>query len=90
MAHNNDKTKIAVKKAKSSLERVLQMIEADRYCIDIIQQNLSVIGLLRSVNSSLLEGHVDHCIKGAAKKSGKELDEKMQELIKVINFAQSK
>jgi DNA-binding FrmR family transcriptional regulator len=31
------------------------MIEEEKYCIDIIQQNLAVIGLLKSVNIKLLE-----------------------------------
>ena len=90
MAHNKEKVTVAVKKAKSSLEKVLQMVEEDKYCIDVIQQNLAVIGLLRSANLSLLEGHVNCCIKDAAKKGGKELDEKMKELIKVIYVAQTK
>jgi DNA-binding FrmR family transcriptional regulator len=40
---DNKKSLIALKKAKTSLEKVIQMIEDDKYCIDIIQQNLAVI-----------------------------------------------
>jgi DNA-binding FrmR family transcriptional regulator len=90
MAHNEDKTMIAMKKAKTSLEKVIKMIEDDRYCIDVIQQNLAVIGLLRSANTALLEGHVNCCVKDAAKKGGKALDEKMAELIRVLQIAQTK
>ncbi len=79
-----------MKKAKTSLEKVMKMIEEDKYCIDVIQQNLAIIGLLRSANSTLLEGHVNCCIKDAAKKGGKELNEKMEELMKVIKIAQTK
>lgn len=79
-----------MKKAKSSLEKVITMIEDDKYCIDIIQQNLAVIGLLRSANASLLEGHVNSCVKNAAKKGGQDLDNKMEELMKVIKIAQTK
>ena len=81
---------IAVKKAKTSLERVVTMIEDDKYCIDVIQQNLAVIGLLRSANMHLLEGHVNCCVTQAAKKGGKALNEKMEELIKVLKVAQTK
>ena len=45
---------------------------------------------LRSANTALLEGHVNCCVKDAAKKGGKALDEKMEELIRVVKIAQTK
>lgn len=35
------------KKAKSHIDKVIKMIEANEYCIDVMQQNLAVIGLLK-------------------------------------------
>lgn len=91
MSHNNEKTLIALKKAKTSLDKVTKMIEDGRYCIDIIQQNLAVIGLLRSANTSLLEGHVNNCIKNACFNGRKpEIEQKMDELIHIIKVAQTK
>ena len=91
MTHNKDKTTIAIKKAQSSMQKILKMIEEDEYCIDIIQQNLAVIGLLKSANLQLLEGHINHCVKNAAKeKNNKRLDEMMAELLKVMKTAQNK
>jgi len=91
MAHNIDKASIAMKKARSSMDKVMKMLEDDKYCIDVIQQNLAIIGLLRSVNTTLLEGHVQHCVKNAAmEKDSKRLDKMMEELLLVINIAQKK
>jgi len=91
MAHNTTKVMIAMKKAKTSLEKIMKMIENDRYCIDVIQQNLAVIGLLKSANMALLEGHVDHCVKNACTSGNKkDIEEKMEELIRVLKIAQSK
>jgi len=91
MAHNKEKVMIAMKKAKTSLDKVIRMIEDDKYCIDVIQQSLAVIGLLKSANISILEGHVNNCIKNACKKKNeKEIGEKMAELIRVIKIAQTK
>jgi DNA-binding FrmR family transcriptional regulator len=39
----HDKSLIALKKAKTSLEKIITMMEEKKYCIDIIQQNLAVI-----------------------------------------------
>ena len=91
MAHNKDKVMIAMKKAKTSLEKVMKMIYEDKYCIDVIQQSLAVMGLLKSANMTLLEGHVDCCIKNACKKGDKkDIEEKMAELIRVLKIAQTK
>ena len=80
-----------MKKAKTSLEKVMKMIEDGTYCIDVIQQNLAVIGLIRSANTNLLEGHVNHCIKEACEKgSKKDIEQKMGELMRILKVAQTK
>ena len=43
------------------------MLENDEYCINIMQQNLAVIGMLRSAHQMLLEGHLKTCFKNAMK-----------------------
>lgn len=89
--HDHKKVLIWLKKAKTSLEKVMEMIENHTYCIDIIQQNLAVIWLLKSANINLLEWHVNCCVKkAAASQNEEELEEKMQELIKIIYLAQNK
>ena len=91
MKQNKNKTIIAIKKSQSFLAKIITMIEEDKYCIDIIQQNLAVIGLLKSANFHLLEGHVNHCVKNACQeKNSKKIDTMMEELLKVIKIAQNK
>lgn len=91
MKEKHKKSLIALKKANTLLQKVLKMTEEDIYCIDIIQQNLAVIGLLKSVNLSLLEGHLNCCVKDAIyEKDTKRTDEMMKELMKVMKTAQKK
>lgn len=91
MAHNVDKTLISIKKAKSLLEKIIKMLDKGQYCIDIVQQNLAVIGLMKSANLSLLEGHVNNCIKNACLSGKKkDIEQKMDELLKVVKTAQNK
>jgi CsoR family transcriptional regulator, copper-sensing transcriptional repressor len=91
MSHNKQKVTTAMKKAKSSLEKVFNMIDEDKYCIDVIQQNLAVIGLVRAANTALLEGHINHCIKNAVKqKQVGKIDVMMEELLKILKIAQTK
>lgn len=63
------------------------MIEEDKYCIDVMQQNLAVIGLLKSAHQMLIEGHLNHCFRSAmSSKNEKRKDEMTQEILKVIKW----
>lgn len=44
----------ALKKAKTSLEKTIHMIESEKNCEDIIVQNMAAIGLVKSANSQLV------------------------------------
>lgn len=87
----NKKAIIALKKARTSIDKNLEMLEKDKYCIDIIQQNLSVIWLLKSANLSILEGHLWSCFKNSIMKwNNQEIDSKIEEILKIVKTAQSK
>ena len=53
--------RLALKKTRGMVERVESMLDEDRYCIDIAQQVNATIGLLRSINRTILENHLDTC-----------------------------
>ncbi|PID84145.1 hypothetical protein CSB09_02610 [Candidatus Gracilibacteria bacterium] len=61
MQSNKQKSLVSLKKAKTSLEKIITMIEQDEVCTDIIHQNLSVIGLVQSSNLSLLTAFIENC-----------------------------
>ena len=67
------------------------MIEKDQYCIKVIQQNLAVIGLIKSVNLSLLEWHLWCCFVDAVKWNDKKrMNEMIQEVLTIVKTAQNK
>ncbi len=74
---NDKEIIVALKKAGSHLENVIKMMEDDKYCIDILQQNLAVIGLLKSANSKLLKRHLNTCFKQVMKGANKKREQKM-------------
>ena len=79
-----DKTKeilIALKKAHTHLGNVIKMVEEKKYCVDILQQNLAVIGLLRSADGKLFERHLNSCFMNAMKGTN---EKKKREMIKEI------
>ena len=87
MSKEKEKTLINFKKAHSLIARMINMIEEDKYCIDVMQQNLAVIGLLKSAHQMLIEGHLNHCFRSAmSSKNEKRKDEMTQEILKVIKW----
>lgn len=78
---------IALKKARSLLSKIIEMAESGEYCIHIMQQNLAVIGLLRSVHESLMENHLQTCFKKAmSSKDEKRKKQMTAEILKVTNL----
>lgn len=85
------KTLVALKKATTSLNKVIKMTEDERYCIDIIQQVLAAQGLLKSAQNSLLENHFNCCFKEAFDTKNKnKQDELIAELLRVLKISQKK
>lgn len=76
---------VAMKKAKSHLDNVIRMVENKEYCIDILQQNLAVIGLLKSANNKLMERHLHSCFLNAMKGTDEKRKNEMIEEILAIN-----
>lgn len=63
------------------------MVEDGHYCVDVMQQNLAVIGLLRSAHESLMENHLKTCFtKAMASKDDKKKRQMTQEILKVTNL----
>lgn len=87
MINKKQKAIINLKKAQSLIFRIIEMLENDRYCIDVMQQNLAVIGLLKSAHQILFENHLNTCFKsGISKKSTKHQQKMIDEILKVAKL----
>ena len=87
MNNKKQETLINFKKAQSLISKIIKMVEADEYCIDIMQQNLAVIWLLKSAHQMLMENHLNTCFKTAmATKNEKRKQEMVQEILKVTKL----
>jgi len=88
MTNEKQKALIGFKKAKSLLEKIIKMTEENKYCIDIMQQNLAVIGLLKSAHQALMENHLHTCFKNAMASRNEKVKAKMvEEILRVIKLA---
>lgn len=88
MTNQKKKTLINFKKAQSLLGKMIKMIENDQYCIDIMQQNLAAIGLLKSAHRQLMENHLNTCFKSAMQSKNKTKQQKMiKEILQVTKLS---
>ena len=90
MKINEQATLINFKKAQSLIAKIVDMIEKNEYCIDIMQQNLAVIGLLKSAQQMLMQKHLNSCFKKAmAAGSEKTKQDMINEILQVIKLKNS-
>jgi len=82
-----EQTLISFKKAQSHIAKIIQMLEGDEYCINIMQQNLAVLGLLKSAHQRLMESHLNTCFKKAMETNNeKRKQEMIDEILKVTKL----
>lgn len=86
---NHNQSLINLKKAQSLLAKIIIMMQEGRYCVDIMQQNMAVIGLLKSANQTLLKNHLNSCFKSVMNSGNtgrqKEMIEEILQLNKMSN-----
>lgn len=56
-----------LKIARGHLNKVINMVESDKYCIDIIHQSQAVQKALKEVDNITLENHLHGCVVDAIK-----------------------
>lgn len=79
-----DKAKVSklLKTARGQLDGILNMVEEDRYCIDISQQLMATVAILNKVNKEVLSAHLKGCVRNVV--TDQEKDEKIDEFIDML------
>lgn len=73
------------KKAQSHIARMQKMLDEGTYCVDIMQQNLAVIGLLKSAHQMLMEDHLNSCFSKAIRSNNDRAKTKMIDEILTVS-----
>jgi DNA-binding FrmR family transcriptional regulator len=75
-----------LKTVKGQIEGLIKMVEDDRYCIDISNQLLACIGILKNINKDVLTAHLKHCVKNAFDSEYKaDKKQKVEEIIMIMD-----
>jgi DNA-binding FrmR family transcriptional regulator len=73
-----------LKRIEGQVRGVAQMVEDDRYCVDVLTQIAATQQALRAVGRELLRHHLKSCVAAAAAKGESALDEASDELIELL------
>lgn len=71
-----------LKRIEGQVRGVHQMVENDRYCVDILHQVSAIQSAMNKVSLALLEDHTHHCVAKAIKENQGE--EAINELMDVM------
>jgi DNA-binding FrmR family transcriptional regulator len=83
MKADPDKTLNLLKTARGQLDGLVRMVEDDRYCIDISNQILATIAILKKVNIYVLTEHLENCVRESFD-DDEDKDEKIHEIEAII------
>lgn len=84
MRADKEKQVRKLKTVKGQLEGLIKMMEEDRYCLDISNQLMASISILKNINKDVLSAHLKGCVKEAYGKDEKEINEKIEEMESII------
>lgn len=62
MQANKEKTLRKLKTVRGQIDGLIKMVEDDRYCIDISNQVMASISILKNINTEVLNAHLEHCV----------------------------
>ena len=83
MKAEKEKVTRLLKTARGQLDGLLKMVDDDRYCIDISNQLMATIAILRNVNKDILHAHLNGCVEEAFEKGDQH--KKISEIIDVMD-----
>ena len=70
---------------EGQIKGVKRMIDEGEYCIDIITQIQAARAALQSVNKTILEKHLKHCVADTfVQRNDEDIDIKLDEIMTVI------
>lgn len=91
MQHERKSIITSLKKAKGTLEKVIEMAENDVYCADVAHQINATMWLLKSANRELMRDHLLCCgKKKLSSDNPREVDAFIDELLRTWDVATRK
>lgn len=85
MKADHKQVKKLLNMAKGQIEGIINMVDDDRYCMDISTQLLATEAILRKTNKIVLSAHLQSCIKDTLTAEGAEKIDEIMAMISKLN-----
>lgn len=82
MKADKDDVRRLLKTVRGQLDGILNMVEEDRYCIDICNQIMAAQSILAKVNKQIMAAHMENCVAQAM--TEQERSEKIEEVVALL------
>ena len=77
-----------LKRISGQVNGIINMVEDQRYCIDILTQIKAIKSALASVEREIVDEHLDHCVRRAiSSKKSAESDKMLGEIQELLRRA---
>lgn len=84
-ASAKDKILARLRSVEGHVRSIIDMVQSDAYCIDVLQQTTAVRSAVAKVEAILLERHLEHCVQRASRSGdAKERERVLRELLEVF------
>jgi DNA-binding FrmR family transcriptional regulator len=81
-----EKATLSLKKARSHIKNIIDMIENEADCLSILQQNRAIAGLLKSAQASIVQCHLCESIENKDLKKSKDKEALIKNLSRMVNL----
>ena len=81
---SHNKQIASLKRVEGQIRGIINMVNEEKYCVDILYQIKAAKSALVSIESKILENHIESCVKNSLGKKN-DVDVKVSELLKLIN-----
>ena len=76
---DKDDLSARLRRVEGQVRGIAQMVEDDRYCIDVLTQISAVTKALQRVAVGMFDDHLRHCVADAVAAGGTDADRKLTE-----------
>ena len=82
---NKDELLRRLRRVEGQVRGIQQMIDQDRYCIDVLTQISAATKALQRVAVGMLDDHLRHCVADAVTQGGREAERKLTEATAAVD-----
>lgn len=75
-----------LKRASGHLDKVVEMIENEKGCLDVAQQLQAVTSALSKAKQIYVQDHIEHCIESASGANSKKFSQQIKELKEIAKY----